>query len=237
MEQPRSDQRAICITGASRGIGRFLAETFLDRQWVVFGCSRGASGLKHERYRHFPVDVADESNVIAMFTAIRQSGQPLYALINNAGIASMNHALTTPAATMEQLFRVNALGTMLCSREAAKQMLQRHTGRIVNFATVALAFDLEGESAYVASKAAVVAYTRVLAREVGVQQITVNAIAPNPVKTDLIAGVPKEKLDRLVGRQVNPRYGTVHDVLRVVDFFLDPANDLITGQVIYLGGF
>jgi 3-oxoacyl-[acyl-carrier protein] reductase len=231
------NQRAICITGASRGIGRFLTESFLDRGWVVFGCSRRASDLKHERYRHFEVDVADERLVVGMFTAIRQGQVPLYALINNAGVAAMNHAVTTPAATMEQVFRANALGTMLCSREAAKQMMLSQTGRIVNFGSIALALSLEGESAYVAAKGAVVAYTRVLARELGPKKITVNAIAPNPIKTDLIAGVPKEKLDRLVSRQAIPRYGTVQDVLRVIDFFIAPENDLVTGQVIYLGGF
>jgi 3-oxoacyl-[acyl-carrier protein] reductase len=231
-----ADSRAICITGASRGIGRFLAETFIARGWTVFGCSRAPSDLKHERYQHFELDVSDERLVVAMFTAIRQRRVPLYALLNNAGVASMNHALTTPAATMERLLRVNAVGTMLCSREAAKQMLPRRAGRIVNFASVAVALDLEGESAYVAAKAAVAAYTRVLARELGPNGITVNAIGPNPIKTDLIAGVPAEALDRLVRRQAIPRYGTVEDVLRVVDFFLDPSSDFVTGQTIYLGG-
>jgi 3-oxoacyl-[acyl-carrier protein] reductase len=232
-----ASQRAICITGTSRGIGRFLAETFVERDWLVFGCSRGPSELKHKCYQHFEVDVSVEAHVVEMFTAIRQRRLSLYALINNAGLASMNHALTTPAATMESLFRVNALGTMLCSREAAKQMLQHRIGRIVNFASIAVALGLEGESAYVVSKAAVVAYTKVLARELGPRGITVNAIAPNPIKTDLIAGVPAEKLDRLVGQQIIQRYGTPQDVLRIVDFFLDQANDLVTGQTIYLGGF
>jgi 3-oxoacyl-[acyl-carrier protein] reductase len=233
----KDTQRAICITGASRGIGRFLTETFLQREWLVFGCSRRTSDLRHERYQHFEIDVADERLVVGMFTTIRQRQVPLYALINNAGQAAMNHALTTPAVTMDQILRANALGTMLCSREAAKQMVANETGRIVNFASVALALSLEGESAYVAAKGAVVAYTRVLARELGSKKITVNAIAPNPIKTDLIAGVPKDKLDSLIRRQAIPRYGTVRDVLRIIDFFIDPENDLVTGQVIYLGGF
>lgn len=227
---------AMLITGASRGLGRGMAEAYLARGWTVFGCSRGGSELRHERYTHFELDVADEKSVVAMFSAIRKTGAPLYAVVNNAGTASMNHMLTTPAGTMEKLWSVNVLGTMLCCREAAKAMVRRRRGRIVNCGSVAVPWSLEGESVYTATKAAVEAYTRVLGRELGDAGITVNAVSPNPVKTDLIAGVPVEKMDRLVARQSIKRYGTLEDVIAVVDFFLDPKSSFVTGQILYLGG-
>jgi len=227
---------AILITGTSRGIGLFLARTFADRGWRVFGCARGESALEHERYTHFGLDVADEAAVVGMFADIRRSGIPLYALVNNAGTASMNHVLTTPASTMTRLWSVNVLGTMLCCREAAKQMVLRRRGRIVNCGSVAVPWALEGESVYTATKAAVEAYTRVLARDLGEYGVTANTVSPNPVKTDLIAGVPVEKMDRLVRRQSIKRYGTVEDVLAAIDFFLAPASTFVTGQTVYLGG-
>lgn len=229
-------EAAVVITGASRGLGLDLTKTMLDRGWWVFGCSRGPSNLAHERYRHVEIDVADEKGVARLFAGVRKSGKPLYAVLNNAGTASMNHVLTTPLGTMEKLFAVNVIGSMLCSREGAKQMLRRGNGRIINFGSVAVAYSLEGEAVYTASKAAVEAYTKVLARELGVHGITANAVSPNPVKTDLIAGVPEEKMQRLIDRQSIKRYGEFADVLRVVDFFLDPENTFVTGQVIYLGG-
>lgn len=227
---------AILITGTSRGIGEFLARTFVERGWRVFGCARGDAPLTHARYTHFSLDIADEPAVVAMFAAIRRAGAPLRALVNNAGTASMNHVLTTPSSTMTRLWSVNVLGTMLCCREAAKQMVLRRRGRIVNCGSVAVPWALEGESVYTATKAAVEAYTRVLARDLGEHGVTVNTVSPNPVKTDLIAGVPSEKMDRLVQRQSIKRYGTVEDVLAVVDFFLADSAGFITGQTIYLGG-
>ena len=227
---------SILVTGSSRGVGRFLVEAYLGRGFRVFGCSRGPSDLAHDHYTHFELDVADEKAVVRMFSAVRKSGAPLYALINNAGTASMNHMLTTPVGTMHKLWSVNVLGTMICAREAAKQMVLKKRGRIVNCGSVAVPWSLEGESVYTATKAAVEAYTKVLARELGDHGITVNTVSPNPVKTDLIAGVPVEKMDRLVARQSIKRYGTVEDVLAVVDFFLAPGSEMVTGQTIYLGG-
>jgi 3-oxoacyl-[acyl-carrier protein] reductase len=88
----------------------------------------------------------------------------------------------------------------------------------------------------VASKAAVASLTRVLARELGNYKITVNAVGPTPIQTDLIRGVPTEKLDALVSRQAIRRYGEFRDVSNVIDFFISPQSDFITGQIIYLGG-
>ncbi|HLT38113.1 MAG TPA: SDR family oxidoreductase [Enhygromyxa sp.] len=230
------DRKLMVVTGASRGLGRSLVETMLARGHRVFGCSRSQASIEHPEYTHFELDVADEPAVVRMFKAVRKTGEPLYALINNAGAAAMNHALLTPAATMTRLLAINVQGTMLCSREAAKQMSKHRVGRIINFSTIAAAYDLEGEAVYVASKSAVAAYSRVLARELGERGVTVNVVAPNPIRTALIAGVPDDKLQAILARQAIKRFGRFEDVLNVVDFFLDPRSEFVTGQIIYLGG-
>jgi 3-oxoacyl-[acyl-carrier protein] reductase len=115
-------------------------------------------------------------------------------------------------------------------------MHKSKSGRIVNFTSVAVPLDLEGESVYAASKSAVVTFTRILARELAPANITVNAVGPTPVMTDLIRSVPKDKLDRLLKRQAIHRYGAFKDISNVIDFFIRPESDFVTGQVIYLGG-
>lgn len=226
----------IAITGTRKGIGLFLAERFLDRGWTVAGCSRDAGSLDHERYQHYELDVADEGSVASMMQDVRRRFGRLDALLNNAGIASMNHAFLTPASTVERVFATNVFGTFLFCREAGKLMARKKQGRIVNFATVATPLKLEGEAVYAASKAAVVSLTEVLARELAPFGITVNAVGPTPVPTDLVGAVPAEKMASLIARQAIPRYGTMEDVLNVCDFYLRPESDFITGQTIYLGG-
>ena len=232
----RNSRPVLLVSGSSKGIGRYLVEYYLAKDYLVAGCSRGNSSLQHENYRHFSVDVSDETKVKEMFAEITRDYGRLDVLVNNAGIASMNHILLTPVETARSILETNFIGTFLLCREAAKVMRKRKFGRIVNLATVAVPLKLEGEAVYAASKAAVLTFTQVAAKELASFGITVNAVGPTPIPTDLIKAVPPEKIEKLISRQSIPRPGKLEDVSNVIDFFIQPESDFITGQVIFLGG-
>lgn len=228
--------KVMMITGTSKGIGRHLAEHYAGKGFIVMGCSRSDVDFELDNYNHYCLDVSDERKVKEMFGDVRKKYKSLDVLINNAGIASMNHALLTPLSTINKVLNTNVVGTFLFCREAAKLMQKNHYGRMVNFATVATPLKLEGEAIYAASKAAIVSLTEILARELAEMGITVNAVGPAPVKTDLIRSVPKQKLDSLLNRQAIHRFGEFNDISNVIDFLIRPESDFVTGQVIYLGG-
>jgi len=231
-----TSQPVILITGSSKGIGAHLARHYLEAGWRVAGCSRGESTIDHPAYNHTSLDVGDEKAVAAMVRDRARDWKRIDALLNNAGIASMNAALLTPGRTLESVFRTNCFGAFYFARECAKVMLRRKSGRIVFFTTVARPLRLEGEIAYAASKAAVENLAQILSRELAPEGITVNAVGPTPVQTDLIRGVSEEAIERLLCRQAIRRLGQFEDVSNVVDFFLRPESNFITGQTIYLGG-
>jgi 3-oxoacyl-[acyl-carrier protein] reductase len=230
------NKRVMIITGTRKGIGRYLSEYYLNKDFIVIGCSRSESDLKHKNYEHFCLDVADEKAVKKMISAISKKYKKIDYLINNAGIASMNHSLLTPLSVVEKVFKTNVFGTFVFCREVAKVMSKMKFGRIINFATVATPLKLEGESVYAASKAAIESFTKILAKEFAPYKITVNAIGPTPIYTDLIKNVPQEKMDALLNMQTIKRYGKFEDISNVIDFFISDKSNFITGQVIFLGG-
>jgi 3-oxoacyl-[acyl-carrier protein] reductase len=230
------DKPITLITGTRKGIGKFLAEHYAQQGHIVVGCSRSEIDWSLKGYEHHVVDVSDEVAVKKLFAEVRKKYGVLDFLINNAGIASMNHSLLTPMATVHNVLNTNVVGTFLFCREAAKLMQKKHFGRIVNFSTVATPWKLEGEAIYAASKAAILSLTEILARELAEFGITVNAVGPTPIQTDLIRSVPKEKINRLLARQAIHRYATFEDIANVIDFYLKKESEFITGQNIYLGG-
>lgn len=227
----------VLISGSRKGIGRYLAEHYLEQGAVVLGCSRSPSDLLHPRYTHFSLDIAEEIDINRMMAEIMSRHKKLDVLINNAAIGSYNHSLLTPGSTVNKVFATNVFGTIALCREAAKLMRRSSSrGRIVNFSSVAVPLHVEGEAAYAASKAAVESFTKIFAREVAEFSITVNAIGPTPIKTDLLQSIPQLKLDLLIQRQAIKRWGEMKDVAHLIDFLVNEESDFITGQTIYLGG-
>ena len=231
-----SEKPVALVTGSRKGLGKYLATELIRCGYQVVGCSRGDVDWTLDSYCHIQADVSDAAQVKSLIEQIRHRFHRLDVTINNAGVASMNHSLLIPAETVSRIMDVNFGGTFLVSRESAKLMGKRRSGRIVNMTTVAVPMCLAGESVYVASKSAIENLTRVMAHELAEFGITVNAIGPSPIETDLIRGVPREKIDAIVRQLAIKRLGQPRDVFNVIDFLIRSASDYITGQVIYLGG-
>lgn len=236
-------QKIIVITGTRKGIGKDLSEHYLKQNHIICGCSRGKASIEHSNYRHFELNISDEKAVTSMIRSIKKEFGKIDILINNAGIAAMNHILTTPFESLENIFKTNVFGSLLFIREVSKVMCQTFKKeqiampyRIINFSTVAVPLRLEGEAVYAASKAAICNLTQVCAKELSSFGITCNAIGPTPVPTDLIKNVPKNKIQDLLNKQTIKRFGNFQDVANVVDFFISKKSDFITGQIVYLGG-
>lgn len=231
-----SEAPVTLITGASRGIGEYLSRHYAALGHRVIGCSRSRPERPVEGSTHFGVDIRDEAAVRRVFAEIRRQHGRLDHLVNSAGTASMNHSLVTPIDVARRILDTNLIGTFLFCREAAKLMRKHRRGRIVNLSTVAVPLKLAGEAIYAASKAAVETLTAILARELADFGITVNAVGPAPVETDLTRSIPREKLEQVLARLAIPEMGTFEEVAHVVDFYLAPESGSVTGQVLYLRG-
>jgi 3-oxoacyl-[acyl-carrier protein] reductase len=219
------------ITGTSQGLGRALAERLLADGWTVHGFSRGPQDLTHAAFTAHAVDITDESAVRAAVATIAEAGR-IDLLVNNAGAASMNALLLTPGETAERLMRVNYLGTFHCLQAVGKVMVRQRAGRIINLTTVAVPLSLEGEAAYVASKAAVEALTKVAAKELAPSGVVVTAVGFGPVDTKLTRAVPKAALAK-INNEIGRPEGTT--MSQAVDFILAHMHTAEGGQVAYLG--
>jgi 3-oxoacyl-[acyl-carrier protein] reductase len=221
------------ITGTSQGLGLALAERLLAEGWTVHGFARSPQTLTHPNFTAHVVDVTDESSVRAAVSVVAASGR-IDLLINNAAAASLNAFLLTPGKVAENLMRVNYLGTFHCLQAVGKVMVRQRGGLVVNLTTVAVPLSLAGEAAYVASKAAVEALTKVTAKEFATQGVRVVALGFGPVDTRLTRAVPKAMLAKINDAIGRPQGTTLAEAVAFIVSRIS-APDLKSGSVEYLG--
>ncbi|WP_225448224.1 SDR family NAD(P)-dependent oxidoreductase [Streptacidiphilus sp. P02-A3a] len=226
------------ITGTRTGIGKALALHFLGRGHQVVGCSRKPSAIDHPGYTHHEADLSDAKAIKSMCRAIRTEHGRLDAVVNNAGVASMNHFMMTPDETARRMFDMNFFAVLNCCRETVKllQKSEEPAPAILNVSTVAVPWALAGQLAYSASKAAVEQLTRVMSKELADFHIRVNGIGLPPVRTALTRSVPTEKIDALIQQQTVKRMCTMDDIVGPVEFLVSRESGFVTGETLFLGG-
>jgi len=223
----------VVVTGASRGLGRAIAERCHSQGVEVHGLSRtGGDAL-------FPIhacDVSSPDDVKKVAAALKALGKPLMGLVNAAGVASMNLALTTPPSVVRKIVDTNLLGTIFCCQAFAPLMIRGKKGSIINFSTIAVALGLKGESVYVASKAGIEGFSHAFAREMADFGVRVNCIAPGPIDTDLLKGITPVQIEKIVSRQVVQKKFGPEAVCDLVELLLDDRSASLSGQVVHVGG-
>jgi 3-oxoacyl-[acyl-carrier protein] reductase len=223
----------IIVTGASKGLGRAICERLLSSGVEIFGLSRDVSNIPFDS---MSCDVSSYDEVKKVAQALKRAGKRVSGLINAAGVASMNLAVTTPPSIAEKIIKINLLGTIYCCQLFSPMIFRHRSGSIINFSSVGVALGLKGESIYIASKAGVEGFTRAFAREMADFNVNVNCIAPGPIDTSLLTGVSRSLISKVVSQQIFQRQFTSEAVSDLVEILLDPKSKALTGQVFYIGG-
>lgn len=223
----------IVVTGASRGIGRAVADRLTNEGIEVLGVART---LFPANFEVRSLSVSSDSATKELCRSLRLRNCKVTGLINCAGLASMNLALMTTPRVVREIIETNLLGTIFMCQALAPLMVRGGGGSIINFSTVAVALALKGESVYVASKGGVEAFSRSFAREVAGHNIRVNCVAPGPIETDLLRGIPDETIQQVVNMQILQSQFETADICDVIQMLLSPLSRSITGQVIHIGG-
>jgi 3-oxoacyl-[acyl-carrier protein] reductase len=223
----------IVVTGASRGLGKAICNRLLKNNIEVFGISRDVSSID---FPSRPCDVSSYEDLKELVKELKRLKLNISGLINAAGIASMNLAITTPPDKSRKIIETNLLGTIFCCQLIAPLMIRNRRGSIINFSTIAVALGLKGESIYAASKAGVEGFTRPFAREMADFNINVNCIAPGPINTDLLKGISETQINSIVSQQIIPKQFQPDSICDLVEILLDDRSNTLSGQVLHIGG-
>ncbi|RLA89066.1 MAG: 3-oxoacyl-[acyl-carrier-protein] reductase [Deltaproteobacteria bacterium] len=239
-------KRVAVITGASRGIGRACALALAQPQtkiylndvanWDEAEHTRQAVQAQGAEAEIIKFDVSNLAEVSAGFEQIAKNSGRLDILVNNAGIVQDNLVVRMKEEQWDRVLSVNLKGAFNCTRAAARPMLKQHFGRIINIASIVGVMGNPGQANYVASKAGLIGFTKAVARELASRQVTVNAVAPGFIATEMTEALPEKVQAEMLAQIPLNRFGTPEEVAAVVAFLASEAAAYITGQVIHING-
>lgn len=245
------ENQVAVVTGASRGIGKEISRRLASEGAYVYLVDINEEALADTRHEllekgfdaeMLKADITNEQEVERFFSYIEERHGRADILVNNAGIIRDNLLFKMNADDWDSVMNVHLKGTFLCSKYAQKLMVQNKYGRIINLSSVS-ALGSRGQANYAAAKAGIQGFTKTLAIELGKYNITVNAIAPGFIKTDMTKAVAERlgiSFQELIESKVEQipvnRAGTPEDIAQAASFFASPASSFISGQVLYVSG-
>jgi 3-oxoacyl-[acyl-carrier protein] reductase len=234
------------VTGSARGIGRAIAEVFAQRGANVVITDKNAematataqemSDKYGRKISAYPVDVSDSASVKTLFDQILAEYGRVDILVNNAGTTRDNLIMRMDEPDWDLVLGINLKGVFNCSKAVVRPMMKQRYGRIVNISSVSGLAGQPGQANYSASKAGVIGLTKALARELGSRQITVNAVAPGFIPTDLTKDLPTELKETSLGSIPLGRWGTPEEIAYAVAFLASDQAAYITGHVLSVDG-
>lgn len=234
--------KTVFITGGSRGIGAAAAEVFYENGYNVVINYNNSEKHALELSGKMPGslvlkgDISKEADVKSMIDkAINHFGR-IDVLINNAGVSTVKLLTDTTLEEWEKLFSINVTGTFLAAKYAAKHMISNHSGKIINISSIWGISGASMECCYSASKGAVIAFTKALAKELGPSGITVNCLAPGFIDTDMNKDISPEDAASFCEDTPLGRMGKTQDVAKALLFLASDSADFITGQIIGCDG-
>ncbi len=239
-------KRTVVVTGGSRGIGRAVCLALAGPQTSIWFNYSSAENAARETERMvlekggtaqgFKVDVRSEEEVKHFFKRILDETGRVDVLVNNAGVTRDGLVVRMKESDWDEVMDINLKGAFLFSKVAARPMMQQHSGRIITITSMVGVTGNAGQANYAASKAGLIGLTKSLARELAPRNITVNAVAPGYIDTDMTASLNEKSKESILSLIPLGRAGTQDDVAGVVEFLASDKASYITGQVIHVSG-
>lgn len=220
------------VTGCSKGLGRHLTESLLANGYAVIGISRTKPSSFDENFTHYVCDLSDSVSVVETANSIQKEFKSIYALVNNAANGTDGLLPTQHNSEISQILQTNLLAPILLAKYFSRSMLLQRDGRIINISSVVASTGYRGLSVYAASKGGLVSFSRSLARDLGPANITVNAILPGFMESEMTSGISKEKFEKIRARSPLNSLAGFKDISEMVLYLLSESASKITGTTL-----